>query len=331
MIRKLISWGAAVMVLGFLCASVASYVWQWHGWKPARIEGVVLRADSDPRKQVPVARAEVTATNGRFEDSALTSPAGYFNLEVKSSWQPQQALKLLVRHPGYAALELPSVKSGELYMLHLKPQALPSEGSTQVPQKPVPVSDVRVRYSVKTTNTMNVGSAAKTFEAPGEANVPCDSNGACSPDGKWKAISSTQTFDAGEHTEFRNARLACIAGPCPFTSVVSPDLASPHRFIKVTVNNWSGTATFLLEAEVTQTSVSEMVMQAYPVIFGSAMNFTLPASAEGPSVEAAISGLDIVFPLGPSLNLSWGECSEQPAGDNATQYRCILKPGFQFQ
>jgi len=33
---------------------------------------------------------------------------------------------------------------------------------------------------------------------------------------------------------------------------------------------------------------SDMVRETYPVIFGRALNFSLPASAEGPSIEAEI-------------------------------------------
>ena len=76
---------------------------------------------------------------------------------------------------------------------------------------------------------------------------------------------------------------------------------------------------------------SDAIRQAYPAIYGRSMSFTLPATAEGPSIEADLGGGEIVFPLGPALQLSWAECSLQMAADQTKLYRCELKPGYQFQ
>jgi len=73
----------------------------------------------------------------------------------------------------------------------------------------------------------------------------------------------------------------------------------------VTARDWSDTATFLLEAEVFHPMVSQIVHESYPVIFGDGLNFTLPASAEGVSLEADFDGQTVIFPLGPSILLSW--------------------------
>ena len=61
------------------------------------------------------------------------------------------------------------------------------------------------------------------------------------------------------------------------------------------------------------------------------MSFTLPSTAEGPSIEADLGGVEIVFPLGPALQLSWAECTLQIGSDQTKLYRCELKPGYQFQ
>jgi hypothetical protein len=76
---------------------------------------------------------------------------------------------------------------------------------------------------------------------------------------------------------------------------------------------------------------SDAIRQAYPAIYGRAMSFTLPAAAEGPSVEADLGGADIVFPLGPDLLLSWADCSLQVGTDQTKLYRCDLKPGYEFR
>ncbi len=96
-------------------------------------------------------------------------------------------------------------------------------------------------------------------------------------------------------------------------------------------SNWWDTATFLLEAEVVRRMASNMVRETYPVIFGRALNFSLPATAEGPSIEAEINGEAIVFPLGPDLFLRWADCKVGIDKDQSKTYRCELKPGYEFR
>ena len=194
----------------------------------------------------------------------------------------------------------------------------------------VTVSNVLARYSIKTTNTANVGSAVKTFEVVNTGNVPCRKQPPCSPDGQWKAAIGGASLDAGEGNEFRNARTSCIAGPCPFTKIESEDFLQGGREVKVSARNWSDTATFLLEAEVFRPMVSDMVRTSHPVKFGQALNFTVPGSAEGVSIQAEINGETITFPFGPNLYLSWADCNARVNRDQTKVYRCELKPGYKF-
>ena len=61
------------------------------------------------------------------------------------------------------------------------------------------------------------------------------------------------------------------------------------------------------------------------------MNFTLPATAQGPSIEAEVNGVAIVYPLGPSLKLSWANCSMELVPIGTKLYRCELKPGVSIR
>jgi hypothetical protein len=124
--------------------------------------------------------------------------------------------------------------------------------------------------------------------------------------------------------------LSCIAGPCPFTAIESDGFSKGGRAISASVRNWSDTTTFLLEADVFRRQVGDAIRQAYPVIIDQAMNFTLPASAEGASIEAKIDGSAIVFPLGPTPILSWANCSVRTGQDQARLFWCALKPGYRF-
>jgi hypothetical protein len=110
------------------------------------------------------------------------------------------------------------------------------------------------------------------------------------------------------------------------------------QVIGVSVLNWGATVTYLVEAEVSQTTVSDLVRHAYPVIFDRSMNFTLPSAAQGPSIEAEVNGEPIVFPLGPQLRLSWATCRldtgagrNDRARDTPRLFRCELKPGYLFK
>jgi hypothetical protein len=201
-----------------------------------------------------------------------------------------------------------------------------------VPKQPQTiVSNIRVRYSVKSTAEANIGSAVKTFEVVNTGNVPCNGHLPCSPDGKWKATVGETALDAGEGDEFRNARVSCIAGPCPFTRIEFQNLSHGGRTLNVAARNWSDTATFLIEAEVVHPMVSDIVRESYPVIFGPSVNFSLPGSAEGLSIRADINADPIVFPLGPDLHLSWASCHVRVDKDGSRTYRCELKSGYAFK
>src|SRR5262249_59194154 len=128
------------------------------------------------------------------------------------------------------------------------------------------------------------------------ANVPCNGRRPCSPDGKWKAAVGSVTLKASEGNVFSNARVSCIAGPCPFTSIRSDGFSSGGPTISVTVLNWSDTTTFLFEAEVFHAMISDSLRFSYPVIFGQTVDFTVPADAEGVSIEPDLNRHHILFP-----------------------------------
>jgi hypothetical protein len=187
-----------------------------------------------------------------------------------------------------------------------------------------------IRYSIKTHTEVDVGSTVRSFEVVNKGNVRCGEQPLCSPDGKWKAASDSITLDAGPNNAFRNGRASCIAGPCPFTMINTAALEHPGRTVVVSATVWSDTATFLVEAEVVHPMISDVVRNSYPVIFGNALNFTLPPSAEGVSIQAEADGQSIFFPLGPSLVLSWANCNARSNSDQTHVYRCELKPGYRW-
>jgi len=293
------------------------------------LSGAVLERNPDPGKETPIADVEITASIGSTASATRTGNAGDFSLPLHAWIRPGQPVTLKFRHPGYRPLVLNETVTDKIYIVHLAP--VPSKVEPQPNQPEVGISNVKIRYSMKTSAAVSVGSAVKTFEIVNTGNVRCNDHPPCSPDGKWKAAVGSTTLDAGEGNQFRNARLSCIAGPCPFTRVESDGYSQGGNKVNASVLNWSDTTTFLLEAEVYHPMESEVIRESYPAIFGRTLNFSVPGSAEGQTIEADLDGTPIVFPLGPSLCLSWADWTVTTDRDHNKTYRCELKGGYGFR
>ncbi len=299
------------------------------------VQGAIIRRDEDTRKQLPIADAIVTLSNGITSTKVESDASGYFRVTFPQVVWPGQTLYLSIQHPGYKPLNLPveavlRLSARELYVAAMVPLPPPPEPKPN--QAPSVVSNIRIRYTFNSETETNIGSAVRVFQAVNTANVPCDHRSPCSPDGNWKAASGSVSLDAGPGNEFRSVRASCIAGPCPFTRIEDSGFIHGGRKITATALSWSSTTTFLLEAEVFHVALSSSVRESYPVIFGQVLNFTVPPTQEGVSIEADINGAPMVFPLGPDLFLSWATCTARKSTDTdqATVYRCELKPGYKF-
>ena len=184
----------------------------------------------------------------------------------------------------------------------------PADSAPLFSGTPIVISDVRLRYAVKSQTTENVGSVAKVFQIPNTGDVPCNSSGPCSPDRRWKAAVGGTSIAAGDDNEFQEARVYCIAGPCPFTKIEKDSFSHGGRRFSAAVRNWSDVATFVLEANVMHRMSSNVILHSYPLIVEDTASFTVPAKAQGPSIEATVDRQEIVFPLGPVPKLSWANC-----------------------
>jgi hypothetical protein len=314
---------AAILASGFIVARSR------YRNRPVALVGAIIQQNDDTRKQSPIADVQVMSADGVASEPVKTNPSGYFKLVLPQGATQGQAITVQFRHPNYQPLDLKTVVADRPYVIHMVP--LHGEDGNSSGHPDVVVTNVLVRYSIETSAEMNVGAGVKTFQVPNTGGIPCDPRGPCSPDGKWKASVGGAFLDAGQGNVFRNARLFCIAGPCPFTKIDSDQYSQGGQHIAVSVRNWSDTTTFLFQAEVFRQQVSDMVRESYPVIFGPTFNFSLPAAAEGPSLEAELDKSPIIFPLGPSPNLSWASCTVIFGGHRSKSYRCELKQGFKFQ
>ncbi len=320
---KIEVWIAVLVAVLLTVGIVVATGWQ----RPVTLRGAVLVQDSDPRKQLPIGGVTISAGDLAASE-ATTDSSGLFVLKLRKPIRRGHAIELDFRHPQYLPLDLNEYVTNQLYVVHLVPLT-----KNPAPQNrpDVKVSNIRVRYTVQAKTELNVGSAVKTFEIDNKGNVPCKGEHPCSPDGKWKAAVGSATLDAGVNNQFRNARASCIAGPCPFTRIEADHFSQGGQIITVSARDWSDPTTFVLEAEVFRPMVSQMEHWSYPVIFGDGLSFTLPSSAGSVSIEADVDGQTIIFPLGPSLFLSWASCDGGVNPDKGSVYRCTAKPGYRFQ
>src|ERR1700685_1682603 len=216
--RKIAIWSAVIIVLGgFLVATrIAVRLYRRH--RSITLRGAIVKQNVDTRNQSPIADVEVSADDG----SALLDPnsdfSGPFTLGLRPGSRRGQPISLTFRHPDYQPLTLKEVISDNLYVVRLAP--LPGEAEAVLNEATVAVGNVLVRYSTQTTTTDRVGSAVKVLQVANTGNVPCHRHSPCSPDGKWKAQVGAAFLDAGDGNVFRNARVTCIAGPCPFTALI---------------------------------------------------------------------------------------------------------------
>ncbi|MGB9414914.1 MAG: hypothetical protein WCB58_01250 [Acidobacteriaceae bacterium] len=338
MTRKKIVWAmiaaAAVVVIALFLR--AHWLKSIPVHRSITIEGAVMQHDADTKKELPIAGVTVTASDGVKSATTQSEASGYFKLVLQKGVLSEKPVTVSFRHPSYEPLDL-NVQTrrletqDELYIAAMVP--VPAAKTAAGPRHPGKVvSNIRVRYTTNSRTETNVGSAVKTFQVVNKGNVPCNHQSPCSPDGKWKASVESASLDAGADNTFDNVRASCIAGPCPFTQIDSSGFIHGGRNIRVSALNWSDTATFLMEAEVYHAAIISNVRELYPVIFGRTLNFTLPPTQEGVSLEAEMDGSPVVFPLGPDLNLSWATCTVRTGTDieKTTVYRCELKPDYRF-
>src|SRR5487761_22090 len=323
---KLALWLAVIVIIGGSLAAV--FLLLTYRAPLITVEGAVIRRDAGADKELPIANVKITAVDGLTASYGKSDSSGFFKLTLPKRTKSGQPLVLQFRHPDYQPLNLNAHAGDKLYVALMAPIPQRRDSDYQGPQ--VVVSNISVRYSEKTTSPVNVGSEVKSFQVVNTGNVPCNGREPCSPSGKWKAAIGSASLDAGEGNIFRNLRVSCIAGPCPFTVIKPLSFSQGRRIISVTALNWSDTATFLTEAEVLHPMVSDMVRHSYPVIFGRTLNFTVPSTAEGVCIEAEINGTSIVFPLGPDFILRWATCTVRVSPNKTMVYLCQLKAGYRF-
>ncbi len=94
----------------------------------------------------------------------------------------------------------------------------------------------------------------------------------------------------GRVTNFAMSALRALRDRAPLPRSMQAAFIQGGRTINVTALDWSSTATFLLEAEVFHSAINSSMRESYPVVYGRTLNFTLPPTQEGVSIEAELDG-----------------------------------------
>jgi hypothetical protein len=319
--------GSASLVFGLVTAGVIVAL-RGNPLRQTTIVGAVLVDDADAQKQMPIPNVRILGMMGRTAGTATSDASGFFKLTIPSVLRLGRSVDLYLQGAGYESSAMVATSGDRLIIARLRPILRPVDGGSSARHT---ITYPHIRYTVRTESFVDLPTVVRTFQVVNVANQPCRSRLPCSPNGEWKAATGSVTVDAHEHNQLRNKRVSCIAGPCPFTRIESEDLRQNGQILQVSALNWADTATFLVEADVVHSQISDMVRESFPVEFGSGMSFTLPALAAGPGIEAELDGQDTFFPLGPDLILSWATCTATTDSDHATLYSCELKPGYRFK
>ena len=100
------------------------------------VQGAVIRRDEDPRKQLPIADAVVTLSNGVTSIKTQSDASGYFRITFPEVVWPGQTLNLNFQNPGYQTLNMPvqaalRLSTRELYVAAMKPLAAKSRSRAE--------------------------------------------------------------------------------------------------------------------------------------------------------------------------------------------------------
>ena len=239
------------------------------------LEGAVIHSAKDTHKQEPVADATITVSHGLVSTTTRSDASGYFRITFPQVIWPGEILSITITHPNYHPLSFEwhivfRSSLRRLMISELKPMATPPAPVSGKP--PTVISDIRIRYTVAAPSEINIGSAVRTFQVVNQGNVPCNHQGPCSPNGAWKAATTPSPWMPAWATNIAMFAPRASPGPCPFTRIRT---RAQGRTIVATAEDWSDTATFLLEAEVFHTSIDSSVRERtrFSLIAASASRF----------------------------------------------------------
>ena len=176
-------------------------------------------------------------------------------------------------------------------------------------------------------------TGVKTFQIQIMGNIPCNGS-TLFPGRQMEGGNQFRVPGCGRGKRFPKCQGFLYCGPLPFHAELimtafpreGATSRSPCAIGRIRPHS-------CFRRRCSDPQISDLVRMTYPIILGTSLNFTLPPTAEGPSVEAELNGENIIFPLGPDPCFELGRLQCQRAKGNNGQkfYRCELNAGYQFQ
>ena len=205
--------------------------------------GAVVADNKDPHLQRPISNASITIRYGADSWKSVSEVSGLFRVRLNPTVSADETLDVRVEHPDYHPFAMMMAARDRIYVIRMTPKPVSEDAAGS---RSTTLSNIRIRYATRTTSTTTIGTAVRTFDVVNTGNVECAGRPPCSPDGKWKATVRSFSLDAGEQQkQFRNVRVSCIAGPCPFTQIEQDRFSRGGRNITVSVRNWSDPVTYV--------------------------------------------------------------------------------------
>src|SRR5215469_14856993 len=146
---RVLSAVSILVILGVILAVLL------HRRPPVILKGAVLKQDSDPNKQLPIADVEVTATNQVGTGMGKTDATGFFQISLPKGLRRKQQFILQFRHAGYQPLDLNDYVSDKLYVARMV--AIPPAPKPDTHHPLITISNTRVRYTVASTAEADIG------------------------------------------------------------------------------------------------------------------------------------------------------------------------------
>ena len=133
--------------------AIASFFWVRHlRRRLTAIQGAVITRNSDPRKQLPIADVEITASDGVSVVKSKSDASGLFTIKLRKPLLRGQIIALQFRHPNYDPLELSANTPGQIAVASLAPLFKAKPIADNLPKQTI--GNVRVRYSIKTASVV---------------------------------------------------------------------------------------------------------------------------------------------------------------------------------
>src|SRR5258706_16305137 len=154
--QKIAIWAAVAIVVGALAGVIT--IKRSRFVEIRVLTGTVLTQDENVNRQVPIPNAEIRMAGGPAESSSKSDSAGLFVVRLPRGIFPGRSITLQFRHMGYQPLDIRTPAGDQLYLVRMQPIARDAKGET--PE--VGVTNIRVRYTVPSTNIVSVGSTVKT-------------------------------------------------------------------------------------------------------------------------------------------------------------------------